>query len=95
MYWKIKTTHTHTASTFDWKSTKILLKISKKKYKRKPIYQNQSESESEGEEEKEQEESENETIIEKIEKKTPIRKRTIKSSTVFDYINKNSKRNKW
>ena len=63
-----------------------------KKYK-KVVFQEESESESEFEEE-EQVESESEQIEKEPEiKKAPSKKREAKSN-IFDYINKNAKRNK-
>ena len=64
-----------------------------KKYK-KVVYEEESESEPEFEEE-EKEESENEQIEKEPEiKKAPTKKRTANSSNIYDYINKNAKRNK-
>ena len=64
-----------------------------KKYK-KVVYQEESESEPEFEEE-EQVESESEQIEKGPEiKKAPSKKRLANSSNIYDYINKNAKRNK-
>ena len=65
-----------------------------KKYK-KVVYQEESESEPEFEEEEEQVESESKQIEKEPEiKKAPSKKRTANSSNIYDYINKNAKRNK-
>ena len=64
-----------------------------KKYK-KVVYQEESESEPEFEEE-EQVESESKQIEKEPEiKKAPSQKRPANSSNIYDYINKNAKRNK-
>ena len=64
-----------------------------KKYK-KVVYQEESESEPEFEEE-EQVESESEQIEKEPEiKKAPSKKRLPNSCNIYDYINKNAKRNK-
>ena len=58
------------------------------------VYQEETESEPEFEEEEEQVESESEQIEKEPEiKKAPSKKREAKSN-IFDYINKNAKRNK-
>ena len=65
-------------------------KSNPKKYK-KVVYQEESESEPEFEEE---EESESEEVEKETIKKAPSKKRPAKSNNIFDYINKNAKRNK-
>ena len=61
------------------------------KFKKKALYQEESESEPEFEEEEsESEEVEKETEI----KKAPPKKNPAKGNNIFDYINKNAKRNK-
>ena len=55
----------------------------------------QSESEPEFEEEEEQVESESEKIVKEPEiKKVSTKKRTANNSNIYDYINRNAKRNK-
>ena len=61
------------------------------KFKKKALYQEESESEPEFEEE---EESESEEVEKETIKKAPSKKRRAKSNNIFDYINKNAKRNK-
>ena len=62
------------------------------KFKKKALYQEESEGEPEFEEE---EESESEEVEKETEiKKAPPKKNPAKGNNIFDYINKNAKRNK-